>query len=122
MTQAQKWREAHSGIDIDEQALASAGPFPSLFVNDFAAYLDGKGSEREVVTFVKDMARETAWAYGNWQKALRDSDRGKLLADMLNAASAVGDAAQPYAFVQRFIRDYAAANGIVLTTPAATWE
>lgn len=124
LAQVQKWREAHPGLEVDEAALMTAGPWPSLFVTDFTAYLSSKGIDPDVANFVRDMGREMAWAYGWWKKAARDSDASSLLIDMMNNASTVGDDRGQYAFVQRFITDYARANGIPITVGGntdATW-
>lgn len=116
--QVQKWREAHPGLDVDEAALMTAGPWPSLSVTDFLAYLSSMGMSGDIVSFIRDQGREMAWAYGGWKKAERDSSADRLLTDMLNNASTVGDDRGQYAFVQRFIRDYARANGIPIRDQA----
>jgi hypothetical protein len=122
--QIRKWRVAHGGIQIDEASLAVAGPFPSLFVTEFTAYLEGKGADAEIVAYIRDMGREMAWVYGNWYKAQRDANPAALLRDMYDNASPVGEASTAYASVQRFIADYAQANNIPLTseTAGSPWE
>ena len=120
LAQVQKWRTAYPEIQIPEDALKVAGPWPSLFANDFIVMLESRGDMSEVVQFVKDMTREMAWAYGNWQKALRDSDPGKMMLDLMNNARM-----PEYAFTLKFLTDYAKANGIPLgkgNGHAASWE
>lgn len=110
------WRKAHPNLEIPEAALVTVGPFPSLRANDFVAYLQGRDRDGDetLAAYVRDLGRETAWAYDGWKKAQRDGDPAALVLDMINNASAVGEAATQYDFVRRFLRDYAAANGINL--------
>lgn len=112
----QKWKEAHPSIAINDDALRTVQPFPSLYANDFIALLQSRGDDPKVVEFVRDISRETAWAYGNWEKAQRDGDASKLLADILNAARGGSE----YDFVGRFLRDYAKANNIELGNTQTT--
>lgn len=125
LAQVAMWRKAHQNIEVPEAALVTAGPFPSLYANDFCVYLQSRGAEEQIATYVRDLGREIAWVYGNWQQASRNADRGALLADMMVNASAVGEAAHQYDFVRRFIQDYAAANGIRLpnlgSEPSTPW-
>lgn len=113
-----KWREAHQGIQISENALVTVAPFPSLYATDFAVYLQSKGFPAEMVQFVVDAQREVAWVYDNWAKAQRDGNPGKLLDDMLNNATSKGDGAN-YDAIRRFVADYAKANGIALSSDQA---
>lgn len=117
---AKKWREAHPGIEIVDEALETMAPFASLHANDFAVYMEGKGHGAEVVEFVKSTARELVWTYDNWQKAQRDGNPAALLTDMLNVV-AIGP---EHEMTRRFIRDYAAANNINLAPvrERAGWE
>jgi hypothetical protein len=108
-TQIKKWKAAHPGIEVTDEALATVSPFPSLFAGDLAVYLEAKGQAEEVVQLVRDLNREIIWAYGNWEKAQRDGNAEKLLVDILNSAKAGG---AEYGFVVKFLRDYAAANNI----------
>lgn len=122
LPQIQKWREAHKAIELDDVVIAAAGPFPSLHVNDFAVYLESKGGDAAVLDFVRGLGRETAWAYDGWKRAVRDSVAGAILADMLNNATAIGEAASHYDFVRRFIQDYAKANGHKIDAPPQPGE
>jgi len=108
-SQIKKWKAAHPGIEITEEALGTVAPFPSLFAGDLAVYLEAKGQAEEVVQLVRDLNREIIWAYSNWEKAQRDSNAEKLLIDLINNAQAGG---ADYSFVIKFLRDYAAANNI----------
>jgi len=124
LAEVQKWREAHPALLLDEAALVSAGPWPSLHVTDFVVYLQSKGADETIASFVRDLGHETAWAYGGWKKAAHGNHTGLLLLDMLNNASTVGDDAGQYAFVRRFLTDYAKANGIevpMLGVPTRPW-
>lgn len=114
------WRKAHHEIDVNDNALATMAPFPSLAVNDYAAYLASRGSEAE--GYVRALGRETVWAYGNWRKAQRDANPAKLLLDMLNNTSA--HCAPHDDYVRKFIVAYAAANNIQLSpsVPEAGWQ
>lgn len=118
--QAQKWREAHPGISVTDDALETMAPFASLHANDFAVYCESKGIDATALEFIKGISREMVWAYDNWQKAQRDGDAAALLADMLNATSFGAE----YEFTGRFIRDYAKANNIALapTKERPAWE
>ena len=119
LAQVQKWREAHPDIQIPEEALKVAGPWPSLFANDFVVMLESRGTMPEIAQFVKDMAREMAWTYGAWDKALHDSDPGKLMIDLMNNAKM-----PDYAFTLKFLSDYAKANNIPIGKQSgyASWE
>lgn len=107
-SQIKKWRAAHAGIEVSDEALATVEPFPSLFANDLAVYLEAKGQAPEVVQLVRDLNRELIWAYANWEKAQRDGNAEKLLIDILNSARGGSE----YGFTIKFLRDYAAANNI----------
>lgn len=124
LAQIQKWREAYPHLQLDEAALTTAGPFPSLFVNDFSVYLESKGAASEVIQFVRDLARETVWVYGAWSAATRNNRPGALLADIINAARSPSGGGGHYDFVVRFLADYARANGIPIEGPSepAGWE
>ena len=127
LAEVQKWRDAYApkppekpdGLIVSEAALITAGPFPSLHATDFVVYLRSQGSDPKLVDYINDLNREVAWAYGNWHKAQRNGNAPELLADMLNNATTKGDESGRYAFVQKFIRDYAAANGIAIPEPAS---
>lgn len=117
-----KWREAHQNpkgqnIYVPEEGLATVAPFPSLYASDFLVYLEAKGTDPQVVSFVRELSREMEWTYGGWAKAQNDGDPGKLLDSMLNEATSVADA--DYTFVRRFLTDYAKAHGIRLSSEAA---
>jgi hypothetical protein len=107
--QIKKWRLAHVGLEIPDEAIATVAPFPSLYANDLAVYLEAKGQPDEVVQLVRDLNREALWAYDNWKKCQDNSDPEKLLMDMINNARTGG---AEYGFVTKFLRDYAAANNI----------
>lgn len=106
--QVKKWRLAHMGIGITDEALETMAPFPSLFANDLAVYLEAKGQDQDVVQLVRDLNRELIWAYSNWEKAQRDGDAERLLMDILNSAQGGGE----YGFTVKFLQDYARANNI----------
>lgn len=108
MTPIQKWQEAHPGIAISDEALAVMAPFPSLYANDFITFVEGRGDDPRIVDFVRGIHREMVWAYGNWDKAQRDGDAARLLADLINGAKGGPE----YEFVGRFLNDYAKANNI----------
>lgn len=110
-----KWHLAHQGIFALDESLVAVAPFPSLYASDFAVYLEAKGGDQQVVSFIVDVKREIAWAYDNWAKAQRDADPGKLIEDMLNNCAAD----QHYAPIRRFLTDYAKANGIGLRSDVA---
>ena len=115
-----KWRLAHQNplgqnIYVPEEALASVAPFPSLYATDFVVYLEGKGIDAQVVQYVRDLARETLWAYDNWAKAQRDADTGTLVGDMLNNCTKEDSF---YAPIRKFLVDYARANGIKMSMDA----
>lgn len=116
-----KWRVAHPDIEVLELALETMAPFPSLFANDFVAYLQSKGEHgNEVVTFVRDLSRELVWVYGMLVKAQHDGNPGKLLENMLENARGPG-----YEFTAKFLRDYAKANNIALPSDVAegpSWQ
>lgn len=115
-----QWREAHPDIDVSDEGIKPMAPFPSLFANDFAAYLSSKGMGEEIISFVREISREIAWAYGMWAKAQRDGDPAKLLLDLLNNSRHGAE----YAFTHRFLRDYAKANNIRLMDDkdAPAWQ
>lgn len=115
-----KFRAAHPGIEVIDAAIATMAPFPSLHANDFIVYIESKGVPPEVVEFVRGIAREMAWTYDNWQKAQRDGNPTRLIEDMIRNA----DGAE-YAFTERFLRDYAKANNITLSSTRSdrpAWE
>lgn len=105
--QLKKWREAHKEIEIGDEPLVTMAPFPSLFSNDFLVYLQSKGVDENVATFVRDMHREMVWVYDNWAKAQRDGNASKLLVDIINCTGGPG-----YENVRKFLTDYGKANNI----------
>lgn len=111
MTPAQikKWRAAYPEIEVNENALANWTDCASLYGNDYVVYLEQKGNE--AAPFIRSMLNELVWTYGNWQKAQRDGNPGKLLGDAFNAAQG---GPSEYDLVRRFLLDYARANNIAL--------
>lgn len=109
-TNVAKWRVAHPDIEINDNALETMA-FPSLFANDFIAYLSSKGESDEVITFVRDLSREIVWVYGMLAKAQHDAIPRKLLENMLENSRGPG-----YEFTHKFLNDYAKANNIGLTS------
>lgn len=109
-----QWKAAHPDIEITEEALNSVAPFPSLFANDLAVYLESKGQNEDVVQFVRDLNREIVWVYGNWTKAQRDQDAQRLLLDLYNTVRQGAE----YELTRKFLTDYAKANNIKLLTTA----
>jgi hypothetical protein len=110
MNESQKWKEAHSGIEVGDDSLAVMAPFPSLYANAFITLLESRGDDPQIVEFIRGIHREMVWAYDNWAKVQRDSNPALLLLDLLNNASG----GPPYDFVAKFISDYAKANNISL--------
>ena len=112
-----KWRDAHAGIDIPDAAIAALGSFPSLYANDLADKL--ATSSPDISEFIRALYRECSWTYDGWTKSKRDADAVKLLTDLYTAAGGTGegDPQNQFAFVRRFLADYAAANN--LPNPAA---
>lgn len=107
-----KWRDAHRNIEIHNEALATMAPFASLYAGDFVTFLEAKGADQTVTSFLRSIAAELAWTYDNWAKAQHAGDAQKLLNDMINNCS--GGNASTYAPIRKFIIDYAGANGIAL--------
>lgn len=121
MSSVQKWREAHPDIAIGDDALKTMAPFPSLAVTDYIHYLESRGAEPEIVSFVKDICREVWWVYDNWTKEQRDRDGVKLMDDLVRNIPK----GEPFTdFLFRFIRDYRAGNNLNWKEPAAqhAWE
>ena len=111
-----KWKEAHPDLEIENDALKTMSPFPSLFANDFIAYMQSKGDHGdEVISFVRDLSRELVWAYSMWSKMQRDADQSLLISDLINNASHGAE----YQFTAKFLRDYARANNIQLPSEIA---
>jgi hypothetical protein len=111
-----KWKFAHPDFEVDDEALRTMSPFPSLFANDFIAYMQSKGQHgEEVVTFVRDLHRELVWAYSMWAKAQQNADLSGLIADLINNSSHGAE----YQFTAKFLRDYARANNIKLPSDLA---
>lgn len=135
MEQVNRWRTAYGprppekpfGIVMEESLLMTAGlPFASLFANDFLVWLENKGTMPEVIEFVRDIHREMVWAYDNWAKAQHQGDATRLMIDLMNTARGGGSppGARPdqdgsaqsatfYSPIQKFLRDYADANGLL---------
>lgn len=110
--QIRKWRDAHREIEIADDALATASPFPSLFASDAIVYLQSKGMPEDALQLVRDLYREIVWTYDNWSKTQRDSGAAALLSDIINSASG----GKEYEFVSKFLRDYARANNISIVS------
>ena len=111
-----KWRIAHPNLSIGDDALATVAPFPSLYAGDFAVFLEARGAEPQVVSFVTDIRRELAWVYDNWKKAQRDGQPAKIIEAMLNDLNVeAGGSVSP----KTFIRDWARAHGIELNEAKA---
>src|SRR5215471_1090197 len=79
-----KWRKAHENLFVPEEALATMAPFASLYATDFAVFLESRGGDPQVVSFVRAISRELAWAYDNWTKVQHDADAPRLIDAMLN--------------------------------------
>lgn len=110
-----KWRLAHPNLSIADAALATVAPFPSLYAGDFAVYLEARGAEPQVVSFVTEIRKEIAWTYDNWKKAQRDGQPAKMIEAMLNDLNVeAGGSVSP----KTFIRDWARAHGIELGNEA----
>jgi hypothetical protein len=110
MSDVQKWREAYRGINLSDEALATAGPFPSLYVGDYLVFLERKGADEQTVAIVKAMHNELVFAYGGWAKAVTDGNT----VDLLDRLSHSTDNAQ----VHKFLSDWRQANGYPRKTPA----
>lgn len=108
MSEIEKWRAAYTQIYVPDAGLQTMAPFPSLYAGDFITYLEGKGIDPSVASFVRGITREMQWAYDGWAKAQRDGDPAKLIASMIGQASGGPE----YEFTRRFLLDYAKANGI----------
>lgn len=104
--QIKNWRKAHPDLDASDEALAGMPDCATLYANDFLVALESQGNG--AVPFLRALMRECVWAYGNWQKAQRDSDAPKLMADLLNNAQGGAE----YETTRRFLRDYMRANNI----------
>ncbi|MCI0560064.1 MAG: hypothetical protein MN733_16365 [Nitrososphaera sp.] len=104
-----KWREAHTEIDIPSNALEAFDGFPSLAINDYCDYLESSGNE--AASYVRKLAVEMAWAYDMWTKAQRDADSNRLMQTIYNDA---GGSEPEYGFVRRFLIDFSRNNNIAL--------
>lgn len=107
MNEVQKWHLAYQNIEVPDAALEAMAPFPSLYAIDFATFLEARGGDAEIISFVRAITREMAWAYDGWAKAQRDGDPAKLLASMISQANGAG-----YEFTRKFLTDYARNNGL----------
>lgn len=116
-----KWRATYPTIEISDEALKTAAPFPSLRATEFMHYMESK-DDPGAARFVRDLRREVRWTYDNWKQALRDSDAKALLLDMLNDAKGVGQDASYFAPIERFIRDYAKTHGHELELPKSDYS
>lgn len=103
-----KWQETYgSALSVPSDALEVFDSFPSLSINDYAAYLESQSNE--AAPFVRNVAIELRWTYDMWKKAQRDADKNKLMQTIYN------DATGPeWEFVRRFLRDFAKAHNIGL--------
>lgn len=115
-----KWRRAHQGIEVPDIGLQTMAPFASLYASDFAVYLEASGQPKEFVKFVRDLSKEIAWAYDNWQKAQHDGNPKLIIESLLNecvpvGAPANGGPAPDYSFMRKFLRDWARSHGIILS-------
>ena len=114
MSEIAKWREAHPTIELSDEALKTAAPFPSLRLTEFLHYVEAT-KEADVARFVRDLRREIWWTYDNWKKALRDSSVKDFMLDLINSAKGTGGPDNAYfAGIQKYLLDYAKANGIKL--------
>lgn len=119
-----RFRKAYPEIEIDDASLTVMAPFPSLHANDFIVYCERKGVAEPVLRFFKDMNTEMVRVYGNWQKAQRDGNAGKLMRDILYAAKmGPGEPSPEYAMISKFLMDYAKANNLHIDeTEVNSWE
>lgn len=105
----EKWRIAHEGIRFPDEGLQTMLPFPSLAINDYVHYLESRGAGADVVSFVKDVARELVWLYDNWAKEQFNQEGVKLMDDLIRNIPK-GDPNADFLF--RWIRDYRAAHNL----------
>lgn len=122
--QLRAWREAHPDLVVPEAGLETMAPFASLYAVDMITYLEVKNVDPAVADFLRALLRELVWAYGGWAKAQDQANPAHLIEDMLNNCSGPGVEGF-YAPIQKFITDYAAANGIVVKAPGVkpqAWE
>jgi hypothetical protein len=121
MSTVAKWREAHPDIAIEDAPLHTMAPFPSLAIVDFIVYQESRGADADVISFLKDVAREISWVYDNWTKEQRDRDGVKLMDDLVRNIPK----GEPFSdFLFRFIRDYRDGNNLNWKQPADqhAWE
>jgi hypothetical protein len=105
---AKKWQETYGeALTIPSGALDAFDEFPSLSINDYAAFLEAQGNE--AAPFVKKVALELRWTYDMWKKAQRDADKSQLMQAIYNDASG-----PEWNFVRRFLIDWAKNNNVGL--------
>jgi hypothetical protein len=118
LSEIAKWRAAHPTIEMPDEGLKTAAPFPSLRLTEFMVYMDSK-DDKDAARYIRDLRREITWTYDGWAKALHYSVAKRIIADLLNNATAVpaalGNSDGPhYVPIRQFLIDYAKANGIPL--------
>lgn len=107
------WQEAHPSLKIPEDALATAGPWPSLEVSDFLVWARNQDAiPAHVVKLVEELAAELRWAYDGWTKSLA-TDAHALLIDLFHNATG----SDQYNFTRQFLQDYAKAHGYFIEPP-----
>ncbi len=105
------WKKAHPTLLIEEDVLATAGPWPSLQISDFLVYARNSDHyPKEVIKFMEEAAQELTFAYEGWARAVHQSDTRWLMADLFQN-TAGSDA---YAFTRKFLQDYARDRGLLL--------
>ena len=109
MSQAQKWREAHPSLFVCDEGLKQAGPFPSLSASDYLVFLESKGTDPEVVRFVRDMQRELVWVYDNWKRADLQAKPAELLDNLL---ASFNSTMPEYTALCNMVRDYRKSHNI----------
>jgi hypothetical protein len=107
------WKAAHPGITIDDDVLATAGPWPSLEVSDFLVWVRERDDvPKIVISLVEALAAELRWTYDGWTKAAASNPQ-QLLIDLLHNCS--GD--DRYNFTRQVVTDFAKSQGFSLKPP-----
>ena len=106
------WLVAHPKL-LPEEAVATAGPWPSLEVGDFLVWArEQEDYPKEVIRLVEQLWRECLWAYDNWTKAAH-ADAQNMLIDLLHNCRG----SDQYHFTAKFLRDYGQAHGYFTQVP-----